>query len=57
MWKLRNMHIPRLLCVIPKIGHFYRRFSIITGYYEYYKQYFLNASNNKKFASFTAYYA
>ena len=55
--KLGNMHIPRLSCIIPKIGRFYRKFSIITDYYEYYKQYFVNVINNRKFVNFTGYYA
>ena len=54
--KLGNMHIRRLLCIIPKIGPFFRGFSIINGYYEYYKQYLINVINNKKFVTFTGYY-
>ena len=33
--KLGNMHFLR--CIIPKISRFYRIFSIITGFYKYYK--------------------
>ena len=55
--KLRNRHIPQLLCITPKIGRFYRRFSIIDRYYEYYKQYLVNVIYNKKFVTFTDYYA
>ena len=39
------------------VGCFYGGFSIITSYYEYYKQYLVNAINNKKFVTFTGYYA
>ena len=49
MRKLGNTHVPRLLCIIPKNGRFYRKFAITTRYYEYYKQHLVNVINNKKF--------
>ena len=51
------MHIPQLLSIMLKVGRFYRRFSIRTGYYEHYKQYLVNVTNNKKLVTFTGNYA
>ena len=58
---LKIMHTPRLFCVTPKIGHLHGRVlvlvSVIIGYYEYYKQCLVNVISNKKFVTFTGYYA
>ena len=46
-----------LLCITLKIGHLLGRVSLVTGYYEYYKQCLVNVISNEKFVTFTGYYA